>query len=240
MKGFFITATGTDIGKTLLTSLLIRLRVQQGLPAHALKPVMTGMDAENAESSDSAFLLSVCGKPVNAETVAAISPWQFAAPISPHLAAAREAKTIPRDALLAFCRTMLSQHPFTFIEGVGGVMVPLGEDWTVRDWMAELQLPAILVVGSYLGSFSHTLSAVEALRAKGITLSGIAVSLSEKMPVMAAEQRQTLESFCKTPLMLIPRLDLGHAPFHDRNERLDMALARMEGFHDWAKACGVA
>jgi dethiobiotin synthetase len=135
-----------------------------------------------------------------------VSPWRFAAPLSPDMAAVRERRSIPFDALVAHCRTASARPGVTLIEGIGGVMVPLDERRTVLDWIAELQAPALLVVGSYLGTLSHSLTAVAALRGRGVPLLGIVVSESLEQPVPAAETAATLERFVDaTPVVLLPR-----------------------------------
>lgn len=97
------------------------------------------------------------------------------------------------------------------IEGVGGVMVPLGPRHTVLDWITALETATLLVVGSYLGTLSHTLTAVEALRARGIEPVGIVISESEESPVPLSETRATLSNFL--PSMMIATMD--RAPMED-------------------------
>jgi len=99
----------------------------------------------------------------------------------------------PEDAASDTAR--IAEKQLTLIEGVGGVMVPLTEQRTVRDWMAALRIPAILVTGSYLGSISHTLTAIEALRAASIPIHAIIVSESEASPVPLADTLATIRAF---------------------------------------------
>ena len=162
MSAFFVTATGTDIGKTYVTAGLLRHLRSEG--ASAIKPVVSGFTAESAAMSDPVQLLEAMGEAVTAETLAQISPWRFAEPLSPDMAAAREGRAVDCDALVEFCRARVfrAEGPF-FVEGVGGVMVPLDAHHTVRDWMAALGLPVVLVAGSYLGTISHTLTALDVL-----------------------------------------------------------------------------
>jgi dethiobiotin synthetase len=85
-------------------------------------------------------------------------------------------------------------------------MVPLDAEHTVLDWIAALGAPALLVVGSYLGTLSHSLTAAGALRARGVTIAGIVVSESEVEPVPAAETAATLARFvAPVPLLVLPR-----------------------------------
>ena len=148
MSAYFVTSTGTDIGKTFVTAGLIRYLREAGQAVHALKPVVSGYDSSVVETSDPAVLLNALGLPIDAETIDRVAPWRFRAPLSPDLAAAREGRTIDFDELIAFSRKEIAAAGgILFIEGVGGIMVPLDAERTVLDWMAALQIPLLLVVG---------------------------------------------------------------------------------------------
>jgi dethiobiotin synthetase len=177
VTAYFVTSTGTDIGKTFVTACLIRYLRQAGQPVAALKPVVSGYDSSVVETSDPAVLLRALDQPVSAAAIAAIAPFRFRAPLSPDTAAAREGRVIDFDALVAFSRNAAAaQTGILFIEGVGGIMVPIDAQRTVLDWMAELGVPVILVVGGYLGTISHTLTALDVLTKRGLSIACIVVS----------------------------------------------------------------
>jgi dethiobiotin synthetase len=179
-----------------------------GRDVRVLKPVISGFTPEGFDESDSVRLLRALDQDATADAVAAISPWRFQAPLSPDMAAAREGRTVPFDDLVRFCRERVAGHDGdTLIEGVGGVMVPLDETRTVLDWVAALELPALLVVGSYLGTLSHTLTALQALRARGCAVAGVVVSESEDQPVPLTETVATLRRFEPSiPIRTLPRV----------------------------------
>src|ERR1700742_4600970 len=102
MLSYFVTATGTDIGKTYVTANIIRAARQVGLDFSAIKPVLSGYDGATAATCDSALLLAAMGKKVALRNIAAIPPWRFAAPLSPDMAAAREARKIDFATLTSF------------------------------------------------------------------------------------------------------------------------------------------
>src|SRR6185437_15627892 len=117
MSAFFVTATGTDIGKTYVTAGLIRHLRAQGKVVSALKPVVSGFGDPCV--SDTGLLLAALGEQPSDDAVARLSPWRFAAPLSPDMAAAREDRAIDFDALLRFCRRGIAGCDGTlFIEGV--------------------------------------------------------------------------------------------------------------------------
>jgi dethiobiotin synthetase len=167
MSACFITGTGTGIGKTWLTCALLRYWRAAGRQPAGFKPVLSGFDAALAQASDADLILQALGRDVTPAALEDIAPWRFVAPLAPDMAAAHEGRTIDFDALVGFTRRirrLASADSLTLIEGVGGVMVPLDERHTVRDWIVASGLPCVLVAGSYLGSLSHTLTALEALQ----------------------------------------------------------------------------
>lgn len=211
MSAYFVTAAGTEIGKTHIAAGLIRHWRGTGVQARAIKPVASGYQPAMSASSDAGILLGAMGESATDAAVAHICPWRFADPISPDMAAARAGRRIPFDELLAFCRAEMARGPL-LIEGVGGVMVPLDDTHTVRDWIAALGIPALLVAGGYLGAISHTLCAVEALRARDISIAAIVLNPIEPLPVPIERTRATILRHLPAPL---PVLVAGEAEWQD-------------------------
>lgn len=213
MRTLFVTSSGTEIGKTLIVTILAHQLRDRGKSVRALKPVVTGFTPETAAGSDTALILQSLGDAVTAETIEAVSPWRFAEPLSPDMAAAREGRRIDLDAIVEFCRDVeTGDQDVLLIEGVGGVMAPLTETESVLDWMAALDVPVLLVVGSYLGTISHTLTAHETLKGRGLTPDAVIVSESPESPVPPAETKTTLARFLgDLPIALLPRLAAGEA-----------------------------
>ena len=218
MSAIFITATGTDIGKTYLATALIRNWRDKGRAVDALKPVMTGFDPARPEASDGGQLLAALGRPVTSDEIARISPWRYAAPLSPDFAAAREGRALDFDQLLNFSREALRKHPEELlIEGIGGVMAPLDARHTVLDWMTALKIPVLLVTGSYLGSISHTLTAFDALHRRELSVRAVVVNETPGSTVTVAETIGSVSRFAQP----IPVLALSRSAGHDAGSQIE-------------------
>ena len=195
MTAIFITGTGTDVGKTFVTAALIRHCRAAGCEVGALKPVVSGFDPAAASASDPGVLRAALGRPPTLEEIERISPWRFKAPLSPDLAAARERRTLEFHALVDFSRRAAAGAGLVFIEGVGGVMVPLDATRTVLDWMSALRCPVLLVAGSYLGTISHTLTALQVLARRNLDIAAVVVSESAAPGAPLADTVATIARF---------------------------------------------
>lgn len=195
MSANFITGTGTDIGKTWLACALLRHWRAEGREVVAFKPVLSGFDPLQPQASDAGALLAALGREATRAELDVIAPWRFAAPLAPDMAAGLEGRRVDFAELVGFTRRCVSadfQH--TLVEGVGGVMAPIDETHTVRDWIAAAGLPCVLVSGSYLGSLSHALTALEALARVGAGVTAIAVN---ETPDSTVRLESTLESLAR-------------------------------------------
>jgi len=195
-RAFFVTSSGTEIGKTYVTALLCRAMVKREMVPGALKPIMSGFDADDLPASDAGQLLSALGVPVTPETIASISPWRFTPSISPDMAAKRAGSEIDTDDLVQFCRLGLeAPSDALFIEAAGGIMAPINDRDLMIDWAQRLQFPLILVVGSYLGTISHTLTAIDAAQSRGLTIASLVMSESTVSPVPMEETAETISRY---------------------------------------------
>jgi dethiobiotin synthetase len=205
VTAIFITATGTDVGKTYVAASLIGHFRRMGRAVEAIKPVVSGFDPAHPADSDPGVLLQALGMPVSAETVARISPWRFRAPLSPDLAARHEGRGIDVEAVIEFCRSAVERRrDLLLIEGVGGIMVPLDGERTVLDVMMALRLPLILVTGSYLGTISHTLTALDSLFRRDLDVLATIVSETAGSTVPLDDTVAAIGRFAE-PVIALPR-----------------------------------
>jgi dethiobiotin synthetase len=194
MRSLFVSGAHTDVGKTYVACALLRAARARGLAADAVKPVVSGFSPEDWADSDPGRLLQALDRPLDCKNLDTISPLRFLAPLSPPMAARLEGRDLRLAELAAICRKALaaSTADFMLVEGAGGVMSPLAEDGTGLDLQKALGLPTVLVGGSYLGGISHTLTAIETLRAHGQTIEAVVVS--ESADPEAPDFVQTVES----------------------------------------------
>ena len=177
MRGYFITATGTDIGKTYVSAALLAVWRAQGHTVAATKPLMSGFDEDALEQSDAGRLLAAMGQAVTPASVSGICLHRLAPPLAPNVAMRQAGMSQNYNEILRFVEGRLKAgEGWHLVEGAGGVMSPVTDNTLQIDLMADLGLPVILVTAPYLGSISHTLSALEVLEARGLHICAVVVS----------------------------------------------------------------
>src|SRR5208283_6123909 len=153
-RTFFITGTNTGVGKTVLAVLLARHLRRQGINAVALKPVCSG-GRDDARALRSAM--------DSALTLDEVNPWHFRASIAPLLAARRERRRVRLAEVLAHVRIMQKRFEMVLIEGAGGLLSPLGENFDSRDLITALRATPMVVCPNRLGAVNQVLLTLAAL-----------------------------------------------------------------------------
>jgi len=143
---FFITGTDTGVGKTVLTALLAGDLRRRGLPVAALKPVSSGGRA------DARVLQTVLDGML---TLDEINPWHFRAPVAPLLAARREHRRVNMADVVAHVRSTQTRFDPVLVEGAGGLLSPLGDDFDSRDLLSVLRAIPLVVASDRLGAVNH-------------------------------------------------------------------------------------
>jgi dethiobiotin synthetase len=205
MKGAFITATGTGVGKTWLAIALASACVQRGKRVAAIKPIETGVDPDPV---DALGLARACG-----DESLAHAPGLYRAkePLAPY---AIEKRGGPRvgslRTLTKRIRELSGKADYTIVEGVGGVLVPIDREHTVADLAVLLDLQTVLVARNALGVLSYTLTAVEALRKRKVSVRAIVLNHVERS--YAGDMSRTSNAdvladyFPRIPIMRTPRV----------------------------------
>jgi len=209
MPAYFITATGTDVGKTFVMASLCHQLSNLGKKVYPLKSVISGWNEESMDSTDTVIMMNAAGIEINKKSISQVSPLRFLAPLSPDMAARKENKSVTLDMVVSHCKeaaeSYVGEDEYVLAEGVGGIMVPLNEKHTVLNWIEVLNWPTIVVAGNYLGSINHTLMTLEILAQRKVKISALVVSESENAAVSLEEQVKTLRSFVSVPIVMLPR-----------------------------------
>lgn len=214
MRGVFITATGTDVGKTELACALLAALRGAGREVHPRKPVLSGYRSSEHATSDAGRLMRAAG--LGLERLDDVAPHRFAAPLAPGPAAAREGRSFDAERFV-----LASRAPgFAVVEGVGGLMVPLDAQHTVLDVVPKLGLPVLLVAGTYLGTLSHTLTAWAALRTRWGGAARVVLSESSDGAMSLEETAADLEPHLGHAPWLFPRLEAARPPLLNWLEEL--------------------
>ncbi len=192
MPGYFITGTDTEIGKTFVSALLIKLLVEEGLQVTGMKPVASGAKIiEGVLKNDDALSLIEAS---NVDTnYTNINPYVFKAAVSPHVAAEEAEIEIDFKKIKSHFNILLNKSDAIVVEGVGGWYAPLSDYTTVADLAAELDLPVILVVGLRLGCLNHALLTAQAIRQSGLSVAGWIANFVEKDFLSADKNISTLK-----------------------------------------------
>ncbi len=171
MPGFFITGTDTEIGKTFVSTLIIKLLAEEGLKVAGMKPVASGAKIIDGmlKNEDALSLIQVSNIDVDYKTV---NPYVFADAVSPHIAAEKAGVEIVPDEIKKHCDQLQNLSDVVVVEGVGGWYAPLSYHITVADLAETLELPVILVVGLRLGCLNHALLTAQAIRQSGLPVAG--------------------------------------------------------------------
>jgi dethiobiotin synthetase len=175
MQGLFVTGTDTGVGKTVVTAAVARLLCRAGRVCRVRKPVATGATLGDGRlvSDDTRCLAEAVGE---LDRFDEITPWVFAAPVAPPVAARQVGVRLSLEAIAAAVRRRQPEHGRVLVEGVGGLLCPLTENETVADLAVELGLPLVVVARRSLGTLNHTLLTVEAARRRGLVIAGVIVN----------------------------------------------------------------
>lgn len=173
--GLFITATDTDVGKTVIAGGIARLLTEKGLKVGVFKPFASGCVRQGNDwrCADAEFL-SHCVD--NWLPLPMICPVCFETPAAPIVCSAVENRTVDFDAVSSAWQDLCDLSDVVLVEGIGGALVPLTEQMTILDWASQLDLPTVIVSRSRLGTINHTLLTLKAVRDAGLPVAGVVIN----------------------------------------------------------------
>jgi dethiobiotin synthetase len=206
-KGYFITGTDTEIGKTLAAAaLILRLR-QSGQEVIGFKPVVAGTYTNPLGlkcNEDLETLRLASGTDLSND---AICPYILDEPAAPHLVSGSSGVTLKLNEMTQSFENLSSHFESVVVEGAGGFLVPINETEGLNDFAQRIGLPVILVVGMRLGCLNHALLTVQAVKAHGLELAGWIANQIDPFMSRQAENLESLKSRIDAPFLgLIPHL----------------------------------
>lgn len=200
MRGLFVTATDTEVGKTVVAAALTA-----ALGAGAFKPVVTGLDdpPDGGKPHDHDLLARCAGM-----DPAAVAPYRYGPAVSPHLAAELAEEAIDPERLVAVARATAAERGTLVVEGVGGLLVPLTLDgYLVRDLAVALGLRVVVVARPGLGTINHTMLTIEAARAAGLDVRGVVLTPWPEAPsAMERSNATTIEALSGVAVSTLARV----------------------------------
>jgi dethiobiotin synthetase len=218
-----ITGTDTGVGKTYISTVLLTLLRRRGLSVAAMKPVETGVKADDP-TSDAMRLRDAAGA---ADPVERVRPILLAEPLAPWVALNRSGGTVDLNALDVSYRALAEGRDAILVEGAGGLLVPLTRDLAYDGLFVGWGLDLIVVAGNRLGTINHTLLTVRAAHDAGLRVRGVVLNALGPEPGGIAE-RTNLEALAELlePVPVLP------FPWIRRDRSLDYAadIADEHGF----------
>lgn len=198
--GFFITGTDTGAGKTLISCALLRAFSHTGKRVAGMKPVAAGCGLNNAPAQcEDVRLLRAAG---NVEIpLDLVCPYSFAAPIAPHIAAAKSGIAIELPRIHTAFEQLRRMADIVIVEGIGGFRVPLNATEDTADLAKLLNLPVIMVVGMRLGCLNHALLTAQSITASGLPLAGWIANQVDQNTLYPTENIQALAERLPAPLL---------------------------------------
>jgi dethiobiotin synthetase len=189
MRGLLVTATDTGVGKTILSAALLAAMSKGGERVRAHKPVVTGLEEPAGEwPPDHELLAAMAGM-----TPEDVAPLRYGPAVSPHLAAQLAGERIDPADLVARARAAGEEEGSLIVEGVGGLLAPLADDYAVRDFALALGLPLLIAARPGLGTINHTLLTLEAARTSGLDVRAVVLTpWPEQPPELERSNRETI------------------------------------------------
>ncbi len=195
-KGIFITATGTDVGKTYVSALLLKYLLKSGLNAGYYKPVLSGAIQNNGKiiPGDCEFVLKFAGLNLPPQNYVS---YIYKEPLSPHLAAQIENNPVELSKIVSDFSNIKKQFDYIIVEGAGGIVCPFRLDnqkIMLPDVIKALGLDIIIVASAALGTINSTFLTVEYAKNCGINVRGIVLNNYDDNNIMMRDNLKQIET----------------------------------------------
>lgn len=192
---YFVSGIDTEIGKTYATGYLAKQWTEQGQRVITQKLIQTGNKSFSEDIAKHREMMGVEWFQEDHDRLT--MPEIFSYPASPHLAAKIDRREIDFKKIRNATLQLAERFDVVLLEGAGGLMVPLTEDFLTIDYIQQHQYPVILVTSGRLGSINHTLLSLEALKQRGIQLHSLVYNLKDesKDPIISKDTAVYLKNY---------------------------------------------
>lgn len=225
-KKIFITGTGTDVGKTYVTGLIVKKLKESGMNAAYYKAAMSGNERTEEGMllpGDAQYVKTVSGIE---QSLACMCPYVYEAAVSPHLASRIEGNPVMLQEVMKGFEEVCRQYDYVTMEGSGGILCPICFDerelW-LEDVIRELGLSSLIVADAGLGTINSVVLTVEYMRAKGLPVKGIIFNRFHPGDRMEEDNLRMCEHRTKLPVLACVEADSG---------TLDMEIGKLTALYE--------
>ncbi|MBD1379542.1 dethiobiotin synthase [Metabacillus arenae] len=204
MKGFFVTGTDTEVGKTIISCGLAAALKENKMDVGVFKPLLSGISRDNPES-DTSLLKQMSQTSLSHRD---ITPFEFKKPLAPYVAGKLDGTVVNLKDVLNRWEMIRERHEYFIVEGAGGISVPLGENFLVSHLIKALELPIVIVARPNLGTINHTFLTVHYAKSIGVRILGIVINgISDNPDIAEKSNPKLIEELCGVPILgITPKL----------------------------------
>jgi len=222
MKSLFVTGTDTDVGKTCVSASIVKNLRDMDIDVGVMKPFASGHKKNsNSLPQDVEILMKYSG---SQDPIDLVNPYFFEIPTSPYDAAKILVQKINLQKVIDAYNKLLSSHDLVIVEGIGGLMTPITQNYFVSNLISELDIDTIVVMGSKLGTVNHTLLTYEHCKQMQLKLKGFVINQTESNGYDLANLKQQI-------MELTSQIVYCAIPYH-RNFDFDLYVDNFTNFVD--------
>jgi dethiobiotin synthetase len=206
LKSYFITGTDTDVGKTWITAGIASALKKMGIDVGIMKPFAAGTAQKTGFKSEDVQRLANAAQVNDPEEL--VNPQFFLVPASPYSAAEKLGVNVDIESVLQSFKKLSSSHKIMLVEGIGGILTPILEDYYVANLIKDLDLDTILVTTNRIGTVNHTLMTCKMCTSYDLKVQGIIINSLDQDGYLPDELKKDLETLTGIPVLgIIPKLD---------------------------------
>ena len=222
MNSLFITGTDTDVGKTCVTAGIVNYLSKMNIDVGVMKPFASGYKAnDDSISEDVEILTKYSGV---TDPVELINPYFFEIPTSPYEACMKLNREIDISKVVDAYNQLISNHDVVIVEGIGGIMTPISQNYFVSDLISELKLNSIIVTGSKIGTVNHLMLTYEYSQQKNLNFNGFLINQNVPDGYELSSLRQQVSRLTGEKVF-------GAIPYHE-SFNLDSYVENFQNFVD--------